>query len=105
MDYSTPGSSVHGILQASMLEWVAISYSKGSSQPRDQTWVSHIAGSFFYHLSHHYYFILSLELLLEQLMFQATFMKLCSERNNSWAQIWVTENNAMPHVMKKVYIS
>ena len=47
MDYSLPGSSVHGILQARILEWVAISFSRGSSQPRDQTWVSCIAGRFF----------------------------------------------------------
>ena len=44
MDYSLPGSSVHGILQARVLEWVAISFSRGSSQPRDWTWVSHIVG-------------------------------------------------------------
>ena len=44
MDCSLPGSSIHGIFQASGLEWVAISFSKGSSQPRDQTWVSLIAG-------------------------------------------------------------
>ena len=42
--YSPPGSSVHGILQARILEWVAISVSRGSSQPRDRTQVSHIAG-------------------------------------------------------------
>ena len=47
MDYSLPGSSVHGIFQVRILEWVAISFSKGSSQPRDQTWVSCIAGGFF----------------------------------------------------------
>ena len=47
MDYSPPGSSVHGILQARLLEWVAIPFSKGSSQPRDQTWVTCIAGRFF----------------------------------------------------------
>ena len=35
MDYSLPGSSVHGILQARILQWVAISFSRGSSQPRD----------------------------------------------------------------------
>ena len=35
MDYSSPGSSVHGILQTRILEWVAISFSRGSSQPRD----------------------------------------------------------------------
>ena len=40
MDCSLPGSSVHGILQARILEWVAISYSKGSSRPRDWTCVS-----------------------------------------------------------------
>ena len=39
MDYT-----VHGILQARILEWVVIPFSRGSSQPRDQTQVSHIAG-------------------------------------------------------------
>ena len=52
MDYSLPGSSVHGIFQAIVLEWVAISFSRGSSQPRDRTWVSCIVGRRFYHLSH-----------------------------------------------------
>ena len=47
MDCSPPGSSVHGILQARILEWVAISFYRGSSQPRDQTQVSCIAGKFF----------------------------------------------------------
>ena len=42
---SLPGSSVHGILQAGILDRVAISYSRGSSQPRDQTHIS-------YHLLH-----------------------------------------------------
>ena len=44
VDYSLLGSSVHGILQARVLEWVAISFSRGSSQPRDQTRVSRIGG-------------------------------------------------------------
>ena len=47
MDCSPPGSSVHGILQARILEWVAISFSRESSQPRNQTQVSCIAGRFF----------------------------------------------------------
>ena len=47
MDCSPPGSSVHGILQARVLEWIAIPFSRGSSQPRDQTQVSHILGRFF----------------------------------------------------------
>ena len=42
MDCSLPGSSVHGIFQATVLEWIAISFSRGSSQPRDRTRVSHI---------------------------------------------------------------
>ena len=40
VDCSLPSSSVHGILQARILEWVAISFSRGSSQPRDRTWIS-----------------------------------------------------------------
>ena len=47
MACSAPGSSVHGILQARTLEWVAISSSRGSSQPRDRTQVCCIAGRFF----------------------------------------------------------
>ena len=42
MDCSLPGSSVHGIFQARVLEWGAIAFSRGSSQPRDQTRVSRI---------------------------------------------------------------
>ena len=40
VDCSLPGSSVHGIFQAIVLEWIAISFSRGSSRPRDRTWVS-----------------------------------------------------------------
>ena len=47
LDCSLPGSSVHGILRARILEWVAIPFSKGSSWPRDWTQVSCIAGRFF----------------------------------------------------------
>ena len=47
VDYSPSGSSVHGILQARILEWVAIPFSRGSSRPRDRTRVSCIAGGFF----------------------------------------------------------
>ena len=47
MDCGPPVSSVHGILQALILEWVAISFYRGSSQPRDQTQVPCIAGRFF----------------------------------------------------------
>ena len=47
MDCSLPGSSVPGILQAGILKWVAMPSSRGSSQPRDRTQVSCIAGRFF----------------------------------------------------------
>ena len=47
MDCSLPGSSLHGMLQARVLVWVAVSFSRGSSQPRDWTWVSHIPGRCF----------------------------------------------------------
>ena len=52
MDCNPPGSSVHGILQSRILEWVAIPFSRGSSQPRNGTRVFCIAGRFFYHLIH-----------------------------------------------------
>ena len=47
MDYSPPGSSIHGILQARVLEWVVISFSRRSSRPRDRTQVSRIVGRCF----------------------------------------------------------
>ena len=47
MDYSLPGCSAHGILQARILEWETVPLSRGSSHPKDQTQVSHIAGGFF----------------------------------------------------------
>ena len=47
MDYRVHGIIVHGILLARILEWVAFPFSRGSSQPRDRTQVSHIAGRFF----------------------------------------------------------
>ena len=47
MDWSPPGSSIHGISQTRMLDWVAISFSRGYSQSSDQTQVSCISGRFF----------------------------------------------------------
>ena len=64
MDCSLPGSSIHGIFQARVLEWVAISFYRGSSRPRDRTQVSRIAGRRFavwatreavYYLTNHMY--------------------------------------------------
>ena len=47
MECSLPGSSIHGIFQARVLEWVVISFSRGSSRPSDWTWVSCIVGRCF----------------------------------------------------------
>ena len=47
MDNSLPDSSVHGILQARILKWIAMPSPRGSSLPRDQTQVSRMAGRFF----------------------------------------------------------
>ena len=47
VDCSLPDSFVHGILQARILEWVAVPFSRGSSQPRDRTQVSRVTGGFF----------------------------------------------------------
>ena len=55
MDYNPPGSSVHGILQARILEWIAIPFSRGSSQARNQTRVYCIAGRLFTFIEVHIY--------------------------------------------------
>ena len=49
---SPPGSSVHGVSQARILEWVATSFSRGSPRPRDWTQVSYIGRQILYHLSY-----------------------------------------------------
>ena len=49
LDYSLPGFSIHGISQARILEWIAISFSRGSSWPRDQTCVSSTGRRILYH--------------------------------------------------------
>ena len=51
-DCSPPGSSVHGISKARMLEWVSISFSRGSSQPRNRSWVFCIGRQILYRMSH-----------------------------------------------------
>ena len=64
MDYSPPGSSVHRISQARILEWVAICFSRGSSWPRGWTCVSSIAGRFFTTESPGKFYLLGIQLAL-----------------------------------------
>ena len=52
MDCSLPGSSVHGVSQTSILEWVAISFFRGTFRPKDQTHVSCLAGRLLIPLSY-----------------------------------------------------
>ena len=49
MGCSLPGSSVHGIFQARILKWIAVSYFGGSSRPRDRTWASWVGRWILYH--------------------------------------------------------
>ena len=64
MDSSLPGSSVHGILQTRIWKWVAMPSSRGSSQPRDQTSVSHVYCTGQWVLYHYHQLLLLLLLLL-----------------------------------------
>ena len=73
IDCSPPGSFVHGILQARVLEWVSISSSRGSSQPRDQT---HVSSGFFigrqiFFLSFFFFFFLKDNYFTEFCCFQS----------------------------------
>ena len=60
MDCSPPGSSVHGLSQERILEWVAISFSRGSSQSKDQTCISWIGRQILYHWTSREYFFFPL---------------------------------------------
>ena len=75
---SVHGSSVHGIFKARVLEWVSISFSRGSSQPRDRTWVSHVVGRRSYRLSHHGSQIICMQnRILEHLITFKVFCQVC----------------------------
>ena len=84
MDCSLPGYSVHGILQARVLEWVAIPFSRESSQLRGQTWISHIVSRFFTlshqgsPLSSQSYPILWLRIEIQRLPLVVQWLKLCT---------------------------
>ena len=88
MDCSLPGSSVHGILQARILEWVAIPFSRGSFQPKDPTRVSCIAGRFF-----------TVWVTREALFFILLFAK--SGNSNFWNK----EGNSMVNTCTKMILT
>ena len=76
MDCSPPGFSSHGISQERILEWVAISFSTGSSWPRDRTWISRMAGRRFT-------FWATSGMSLERLRFGSRSRACCRERNST----------------------
>ena len=78
MYYSPPGPSVHGFLQARILEWVAMASSRGSSQHRDQTQVSCIAGRFFYHPRHQGSLCKCICIYMYIYMYRFTYMCVCT---------------------------
>ena len=80
MDCSPPCFSVHGIFQARVLEWGAIPFSRGSSQPRDWTWVSHIVGRHFTVLA-----------TREVQMGPEQDWKRHGRRNRQWEVMWPSE--------------
>ena len=78
MDCSPQGSSVHGILQGRILEWVAISFSRESSQPRARTQVSCIAGRFFTIWATIVYFLFCSDLIKGHTLLSFTSPIVCS---------------------------
>ena len=78
MDCSLPGSSLHGILQARILEWVAISVSRRSSQPRVWTWISCICRPIVYCLNHQGSPKTRQGCLVSSILFSIVLMVLCS---------------------------
>ena len=90
MDCSPPGSSIHGLLQARVLEWVAISFSRGSSRPRDRTQVSCIVGTHF-------------TIWATREVFSGEFLKRQHDKKTSlgpvlriWKHGWYSWSNAKP---------
>ena len=95
MDYSLPGSFVYWILQAGILEWGAIPFSKGTSQPRDQTHISCIGKQILYHLSHQESFYLMLITIYNYIFFSLWWELLRSsyspnnvQKYNAEQRIW-----------------
>ena len=84
MDCSLPASSVDGIFQARVLEWVAISFSRGSSRPRDQTWVSRIS-------SRRFTIWATREALIYLYYSLKLFLKLNSNVFFNWTIWWVSD--------------
>ena len=84
LDGSLPGSSIHGIFQASVLEWAAVSFSRGSSQTRDWTWVSCIADRRFTE----FFLIVSKVLSQDVQFFRVASLGGSGRRREVWGRRW-----------------
>ena len=100
MSCTLPGSSVHGIFQARILEWVVMPFSRGSSPPRGQTWVSCIAGRLFTVWATREACVLALVLYLN--IFNVHHQSFCSTLQSSicWMKIVFEETS---HKANKKY--
>ena len=87
MNYRLAVSSVHGIFQARILEWVAIPFCKGSSWPRDRTWVSWIGRWIFYQLSHQGSPMVCLHI-------DRSCQESSEKQEVKWSSAWVTVSGA-----------
>ena len=97
-DYSPPGSSVHEILQARILEWVAISFSRESSQPRGLTRVSHIAGRFFtVWIIKETHPVFSTPFIKEIILFTLYVLALCLKINWSYKHEFISGLSVLSH--------
>ena len=102
MDCSPPGSSVHGIFQARILEWIAISFSRAASWPRDWTQVSWTAGRFFTNLAKHYFWGL---LIKFNIWYSSSFTATRNSSNHyihcSTVSVWSTPGLWAPPTVRK----
>ena len=100
MDCSLPGSSVHGTLRARKLDWVAISFSRECSQPRNRTWVSYMAGRFFagWATTSNLTALWS-EMMLEMISFLFSFSNL--PRLDLWPCMWSILEMFRVHLRKR----
>ena len=107
VDCSPPGSSIHEILQARILEWVAISFSRGSSQPRDRTQVFRIAGRRFNLWATRGWFCIGLILsgpmtLVPSDMIRPRYLTDCWQRILEWIAISFSRGSSHPRDRTRV---
>ena len=92
MDCIPPGSSVHGILQARILEWFAISYSRGCSQPRDWTCIFCIGRQILYHWATWEALFRGRGALKKQILVNRNFITVTQDKVLLWPARWLVSS-------------